>query len=622
MSRVEPFWPRMSVSVTISSPAPGASRPWSSRPVVTVTTPAPGGQRVMPGATRAATSAAPSCSARRCADPTPAVTATTRRPADRAARRSVTSALPSPRYAGVAEIGQGDRVRVDRQGIAGQVGDPARPAVLAGCRHAERARGPPGDPEVVGGARAPPRWSGRSRHRGRSGSRCRRRRCARTRRGTRCSWPRGRGPWCGPAPGRRAGPGRAVAGPAAGQGVDQALHAVGQDGCERLHPLDGDPLGELGAHLGELGVPPGQDRRALAHGRGQQQLTAGRRPEPVPGDLERALVGHAEVADLLDVVAPELHPQGVLLGGREHVEDPAADGELAALLDQVGRGVADGHQGLGEVLVGDLVARAHDHGLRGRPGPGRSAAAAPGSGRPRGRAAPIVSSAGSGCASRRRTARRRPTVSELGLRRSCGRVSHAGSTATRAGPVRLLAAAARSSACRVVAVTARTRRWRAMPAARKGIAASGVTTEPCGPSARAARAKAGSRSSPARSPERSMRAPILPPPAGHRSPIRPDPPRPRAPHPANPPVGRPSRPVWRRRFWRVRERRPRAGGCGGQRQLAVNTSARAGWQIRTGPALGGIRLNGCSGPRATSPAARAQACGAARSHSLRPPGCR
>ena len=54
MSRVEPFWPRMSVSVTTSSPAPGASRPWSSRPVVTVTTPAPGGQRVIPGATRAA----------------------------------------------------------------------------------------------------------------------------------------------------------------------------------------------------------------------------------------------------------------------------------------------------------------------------------------------------------------------------------------------------------------------------------------------------------------------------------------------------------------------------------------------------------------------------------------
>ena len=108
----------------------------------------------------------------------------------------------------------------------------------------------------------------------------------------------------------------------------------------------------------------GEGRRALADGGGQQQLTAGGRPEPVPGDLQRALVGHAEVADLLDVVAPELHPQRVLLRGREHVEDPAADGELAALLDQVGRGVADGHQRLGELLVGDLVAGAHHHGMQ------------------------------------------------------------------------------------------------------------------------------------------------------------------------------------------------------------------------------------------------------------------
>ena len=217
--------------------------------------------------------------------------------------------------------------------------------------------------------------------------------------------------------------------------------------------------------------------------------------------------------------------------------------------------------------------------------------------------APIVSSAGSGCASRRRTARRRPTVSELGLRRSCGRVSHAGSTATRAGPVRLLAAAARSSACRVVAVTARTRRSRAMPAARKGIAASGVTTEPCGPSARAARAKAGSRRSPSSSPERSMRAPILPPPRPPTSPA--DSPRRAADSPLRTPSSRDP-----------------ARRAGGQRQLVVSTSARAGWQISTGPAVGGIRLNGCSGPSATSPADRAQAWGAARSHSLRPPGCR
>ncbi len=230
--------------------------------------------------------------------------------------------------------------------------------------------------------------------------------------------------------------------------------------------------------------------------------------------------------------------------------------------------------------------------------------------------APMVSSSGSGCASRRRTARRRPTVSELGLRRSCGSVSHAGRTATRAVPVRLLAAAARSSACRVVAVTARTRRLRAIPAARKGIAASGVTTEPCGPSARAARAKAGSRRSPARSPERSMRDPILPPPTGQRQPRR----QVRKPSAKGQILPVDAEGLTLRGGLRLRG--GGGGGGGGQRQLVVNASARAGWQIRTGPAVGGIRLNGCSGPRATRPAARAQACGAARSHSLRPPGCR
>lgn len=57
------------------------------------------------------------------------------------------------------------------------------------------------------------------------------------------------------------------------------------------------------------------------------------------GDLQGPLVGDLEVADLLDVVAPELHAEGVLLGRREDVQDAAAHGELAALLDQLDPGV-------------------------------------------------------------------------------------------------------------------------------------------------------------------------------------------------------------------------------------------------------------------------------------------
>ena len=91
---------------------------------------------------------------------------------------------------------------------------------------------------------------------------------------------------------------------------------------------------------------------------GEQQLAARRRPQAVLGDLEGALVGDLEPADLLDGVAPELDPQRVLLGRREDVEDAAADGELAALLDQVDPGVGRRRQPLDDVVEVDLVAGA------------------------------------------------------------------------------------------------------------------------------------------------------------------------------------------------------------------------------------------------------------------------
>ncbi len=72
--------------------------------------------------------------------------------------------------------------------------------------------------------------------------------------------------------------------------------------------------------------------------------------------VQAALVGDPEVADLLDAVPPELHPQRVFLGGREHVQDAAAHGDLAAVLDQVGAHVADVHQpGDGLLEVGVLA---------------------------------------------------------------------------------------------------------------------------------------------------------------------------------------------------------------------------------------------------------------------------
>ena len=114
-----------------------------------------------------------------------------------------------------------------------------------------------------------------------------------------------------------------------------AILSVSSSSCGCARPERGGPLADLV---------------------GEQQLAARRRPEPLDL-LEGALVGDREGADLLDVVAPELHPQRVLLGRREHVDDAAADRELAALLDQVDAGVRRVRQPAYDVLERRGVAR-------------------------------------------------------------------------------------------------------------------------------------------------------------------------------------------------------------------------------------------------------------------------
>ena len=124
------------------------------------------------------------------------------------------------------------------------------------------------------------------------------------------------------------GPGRQlVAAPAAGRRpATGASASMPSTASPRLIGSSSSP--SSGCSVEQLGRP-------RLHLGGQQQLPAGRRPQPVLGDLERALVGDLEVADLLDLVAPELHPQRVLLGRREDVEDAAAHREVAAPLDQL-----------------------------------------------------------------------------------------------------------------------------------------------------------------------------------------------------------------------------------------------------------------------------------------------
>ena len=103
-------------------------------------------------------------------------------------------------------------------------------------------------------------------------------------------------------------------------------------GASDSMPSTAMPLAILSGQLHQLRARPG--RGAAPDVLVQQQLAARRCPQPVDL-LQRALVGDGEGADLLDVVTPELHPHRVLLGRREHVDDPAADRELAPLLDEV-----------------------------------------------------------------------------------------------------------------------------------------------------------------------------------------------------------------------------------------------------------------------------------------------
>ncbi len=134
-------------------------------------------------------------------------------------------------------------------------------------------------------------------------------------------------------------------------------HPVHQDRGERLHSLDGDAVGDPLEHVDGAGKLLLQPERPRADLGGEEELAARRRPHAALGDLEAALVGDREPADLLDLVAPQLDAQRVVLGRREDVEDAAADRELAAPLDHVHARVRGVGQALGDVLEVDLVAR-------------------------------------------------------------------------------------------------------------------------------------------------------------------------------------------------------------------------------------------------------------------------
>ncbi len=127
---------------------------------------------------------------------------------------------------------------------------------------------------------------------------------------------------------------------ALGQEVGQQGGAGMQEGHQRLGALEGDPLGEPFQRPGQAGHQGHLLARACPQGLVEDEL-AGRVEQHVVDRLDRALVADAEGAQRLDVVAPELDADRVVASGGEHVDDAAADGELAPLLDLRGARVAE-----------------------------------------------------------------------------------------------------------------------------------------------------------------------------------------------------------------------------------------------------------------------------------------
>ena len=320
--------------MSTASRAPASTKPWSSAPVVTVTTPARGRPSATPGdeparrrRARASTSTA------RSAGPWPSVTTTTppavgepaarrRRPRARC-RRGTASAgrrRRSTRRHGVDARSPARPVAAAASasmpnGLSVHHGRPALERVRRGPR---RASGTTAAPRSIG-AVPPPAAAAQLASRN-------------------SSLVRDQVVRPGADPLGVAAPAR---GCPAGSRSSEQLHLVDERraratpcprrrcprrSCRASRPARGCALGRARRARARTSSVSSSSRHGGAHSRAR----------PISRERWSAT---ANAADLLDVVAPELHPQRVLLGRREDVEDAAAHGELAALLDQVDAGV-------------------------------------------------------------------------------------------------------------------------------------------------------------------------------------------------------------------------------------------------------------------------------------------
>ena len=157
-------------------------------------------------------------------------------------------------------------------------------------------------------------------------------------------------------------------------GVDEhhppgGAHEVGQHavvldepGQPRFHAVEQLPLGETFPLRAppRLGVDEGGGPGA--HLVGGDELAA---PEQLhrAQAVERALVAGIELGQTVDLVPPQVDAHRQLGGRREDVDDPAAHGQLATVLDLVLASVPEAHEPGHEGLLVDALSGGHVHRL-------------------------------------------------------------------------------------------------------------------------------------------------------------------------------------------------------------------------------------------------------------------
>jgi hypothetical protein len=131
--------------------------------------------------------------------------------------------------------------------------------------------------------------------------------------------------------------------------VDQHVLVGRQPGQPRLHAVEGQALGQALPLLAAPRLQADEPLGALPDGGGRQQLAA--REDLGSVDVaDRALVADRELGQPVDLVAPQVDAHRAIGGRREHVDDRAPHGHLAAVLDHLLPAVAGGHQ-LGDEVV-------------------------------------------------------------------------------------------------------------------------------------------------------------------------------------------------------------------------------------------------------------------------------